>query len=118
MRYIGAKVEIPVVPDAVAVFALAANTAQAADYISNCDYVRVTFVTSAGAAHSGVFNGNSTGALWGSTHTATAGSSAADSIVPADGREFQRGRASTGYSVIAPTSGYCSVEQWGRAGTT
>lgn len=119
MRYIGAKVEVPALPDSVAVFLLAANAAQLADYPTGTDYVRVGFASTGGAALAGVFNGGSGGALWGSSHTATAGSTAADALVPAGvSQTFQRPRSSTGYSVIAPAAGVCHVECWSRAPTS
>lgn len=120
MRYIGPKTELPVVPDSATVFLLAANTAQAVDYPANADYVRVGFTSTAGAVLGGVFNGNSTGAVWGTSQSATVGSSGGQSLLPAGGgnQMFQRVRSSTAFSVITPTSGVCCVEYWTRGGTT
>jgi hypothetical protein len=120
MRFFGPDVTplAPVLPDSVYTINLV-NAAQAADYPSGTDLVRVTFCSTAGAAVAGVFNGNSTGAAWGSSASATAGSSAANSIVPAgQSIVFQRNRSSTGFSVIASSNALCTVECWSRAGTT
>src|SRR5262245_1147703 len=120
MRYFGPRWSprpgTPSVPDSIAVFALAANTGQAADYPSDAAVMRVAFSSSAGAALGGVFNGNSTAAAWASTHTATAGTTAADSLIPAGVGEgwYQRALGSTGYSIVSPTSGYCHIEFWRR----
>ena len=124
MRYFGNKnavpaSRIPVPADAVTVFLLAANTAQSVDWPSRADVCRVAFSTTAGAAIAGVFNGNSTGAVWGTSQTSTIGSSGANAIVPAGESAFyQRVYGSTNFSVITPTSGVCSVEFWTKGGTT
>lgn len=124
MRYFGnrsIREGTPVFTDSVAIFVLAANTAQAMDYPAGTDMMRIAFTSSAGANQlAGVFNGASTGAAWGSSQTATGGSSTANMLVPPAQNEFwaQRPRGSTGFSVIAPTSGYCHVDFWSRAGTT
>ena len=120
MRYVSGKLELPVVPDSVATFLLGANTAQAMDYPSGADFMHVTFCSSLGAVLGGVVNGNSTHAAWGTSQSGTAASSLASMLVPpgvGEGR-FQRPRASTGFSVVSPTSGYCYVAFWSRAGTT
>jgi N-formylglutamate amidohydrolase len=121
MRFI-MKPEFPVFPDQVTVFLLAANTGQSADWPAGADYARVTFASTAGAALAGVFNGGSTRAAWGTSQSATLGSSAGldgNLLVPAGGAiTLQRPRATTGYSVIAPAAGVCHVEYFGRSGST
>ena len=107
----------PVFPDAVTTVLLA-NAAQAADYPSGTDLVRVTFCSTVGAYLCGVFNPASTGAAWGSSASATAGSTVSNVLVGSDGVLFQRPRGSTGYSVIASSNALCTLEFWSRAGTT
>ena len=106
----------PVFPDSVATIAVT-GSAQAGDYPTGTDLVRVSFCSTVGAYLAGVFNPSSTGAAWGTTATGTAGSTTANVIVT-EARIFQRPRSSTGYSVIGSSNGLCTLEFWSRAGTT
>ena len=119
MRFHGPKgtPSAPVLPDSVTTVLLA-NAAQAADYPAGTDLVRVTFMSTAGAYLCGVFNPASTAAAWGSSASATAGSTRANILVSSDGVLFQRPRGSTGYSVVASSNALCTLEFWSRAGTT
>jgi hypothetical protein len=119
MRFWGPKEvpEFPVFPDAVTTV-LVTSAAQAADYPSGTDLVRVTFCSTIGGNLAGVFNPASTGAAWGTSASATAGSTVSNVIVGSDSRMFQRPRASTGYSIVASSNALCTLEFWSRAGTT
>lgn len=123
MRYVGSRLDqIPVLPDTVLSVLLTAATGQAFDYPTGTDVFRVTAgCTAPGGAASVFFNPASTGAVLpttaGTVTTATTGHNIP--ITPgAEGRLFQRPRASTGFSVICGSSLSVSVEFWSRAGTT
>lgn len=123
MRYVGARFDqIPVLPDTVLSLLLTAGTAQAFDYPTGADIVRVTAGTTAAAAAPSVFfNPATTGAVLPTTPSSltTATSHHNIPITPGDGgRIFQRPRGSTGFSVVCGTSLSVCVEVWSRAGTT
>lgn len=119
MRFWGPKAvpEIPVFPDAVTTVVVTSN-AQAADYPTGTDLVRVTFSSTVGGNLNGVFNPASTGAAWGTSASATAGSTVSNIIVGSDSRMFQRPRGSTGYSVVGSSNALCTLEFWSKQGTT
>ena len=119
MRFWGPDVvpEVPVFPDTVTTVVVT-SAAQAADYPTGVDLVRVTFASTVGGNLAGVFNPSSTGAAWGTSASGTAGSSLSNVIVGSDSRTFQRPRTSTGYSVVGSSNAICTLEFWSRAGTT
>lgn len=119
MRFIGTRWDgVPVSPDFVATFLLAANTAQAADYPSNVDFAQFSAATTAGGQLGVTFNAQTTGALL-SSFSGTGGSSQANVIVPAgDHMMMQIPRSATGYSVIAGAAGLVSVAMWTRKAST
>lgn len=119
MRFWGTKAtpNTPVVPDAVTTV-LVTSAAQAADYPSNTDLVRVTFCSTTGGNLAGVFNPESTGAAWGTSASATAGSTVSNIIVNSASKIFQIPRESTGYSIVGSSNAICTLEFWSRVGTT
>jgi hypothetical protein len=119
MRFWGSKQvpEIPVFPDTV-MTVVVTSAAQAADYPTGVDLVRVTFSSTVGGNLAGVFNPSSTGAAWGTSASGTAGSSQSNVMVGSDSRMFQRPRTSTGYSIVASSNALCTLEFWSKAGTT
>lgn len=121
MRFVGSKVEQPVLPDTVLALQLTANSAQAFDYPTACDFVRLiagSTLTSGGPAV--MFNPSSTQATVPTTAGAvTTASSGLNILVPQGvAMVFQRPRSSTGFSLVAPTSAFVSAEFWSRAGAT
>lgn len=123
MRYFGTLgvPSIPVLPDSVLSLLLTAATAQAFDYPTGSDMLRITAgCTAPGGAASVFFNPSSTAAVLPTTAgvitTATSGHNIP--ITPGDSRMFQRPRASTGFALICGTSLSIAVEFWSRAGTT
>lgn len=120
MRFIGSLSPthgVTVPADTVANFLLASNAGQAMDYPTGADFVRIAAATTAGGQLGVVFNAASTGAVWGTSFSATTASSAQNALVPAGAYMFyQVPRLSTGFSLIAGASGYATVEFWGRHG--
>lgn len=122
MRYFGTMEvpPIPAIPDTVLSLLLTANTAQAFDYPTGCDMVRVRPGTTASSQVSVFFNPSSTAAVLPTTAgvvtTATSGHSIPVCI--GDSFMYQRPRASTGFGLICGTSASVSVEFWSRAATT
>lgn len=119
MRFWGTRQvpDIQVVPDAVTTV-LVTSAAQAADYPSNTHLVRVTFCSTTGGNLAGVFNPESTGAAWGTSASATAGSTVSNVIVGSDSKIFQVPGDSTGYSIVGSSNALCTLEFWSRVGTT
>lgn len=128
MRKIGSlqpTANSPVPPDTVVTFALVASTPQAQDWLSSgstvvanaaaagVGLVRVTGVSSAGAAMLITANLMSTAANVPSSSLSSGGSTAANVLI-ASPTFFQIPGGSTGYSVASPTSGYVMVEQWAK----
>ncbi len=112
MKSISARsIDFTVPPDTCNTILLAAATAQAMDYPDDTALVRLTGITTAGAQLNFYVNIQSTAAV-----VPSSGSSA-DSTgvsVPVLGvREFAIAD-STGFGLIAPTSGYVHVECWKR----
>lgn len=99
-------------PDTVTTLLLAAATAQAIDFATGTNLIRLTGMTTGGSQLNFYANLSSTAAaIPSSGTTATTGSTGVS--VPVLGmREFAVG--STGFSAIAPTSGYVHVECWRR----
>ena len=104
---------IPVPPDTHTTILLAAATAQASDFASGTQLIRVTGLSSAGAQYNLYINLASTAAaLPTSGTTATTGSTGVS--VPVLGTRDFAIAGSTGFSVVSPTSGYVHVECWRR----
>ena len=126
MRFFGLRETppAPVLPDTVLGLLLTAATAQAFDWPNATDLVRVTAGSTAQGFGTIFFNPSSTsatvpttGAVF-STGTTASSSLMNIAITQAAPVQFQRPRASTGFSVIAPTSSYVSVECWTKTGST
>lgn len=120
MRNFGANfIQIPVPPDLVAYAALAGATAEAYDYPTGANIIRLSGVTTAAAGFGFAFNPISSAAQWpaaDSTGT-TASSSLLNIIVPAgESRMFQIPGGSTGFSLVSGTSGIVGIEYWKKGG--
>ena len=107
------EVNSPVPPDTVSTLLLAAATAQAIDFAAESQLVRLTGMSSAGAQLNFYANLASTAAAIPSSGTTATTSTTGVSIPVLGTREFAI-PSSTGFSVIAPTSGYIHVECWRR----
>lgn len=102
----------PVAPDTHTTILLAIATAQASDFADDTATIRLTGMTTAGAQLNFYANLQSTAAAVPSSGT-TSNSTAGVSIPVLGSREFNVA-GSTGFSVIAPSSGYVHVECWKR----
>lgn len=122
MRYFGSlhTPPSPSLPDTRLSLLMTANSAQAFDYPSKCDLIRITVGSTVAGFGSIFFEPNSTGAALPTTGGAvtTAGTSGALVITQGEERVYQRPQSSTGFSLISPTSSYVSIEFWSRAGST
>lgn len=105
-------VEVP--PDTVQTYLLAGGTAQAIDFSTGTQMLRLTGLTTANAQLNFFANLNSTGAAVPSTGTSTSSSAINQPVLGV--RSFQIPGASTGYSLIAQTSGYVIAECWKKGG--
>lgn len=115
MRSIGIDpFDYSVAPDTHTTILLAAATAQASDYATDTHIIRVTGMTTAGAQLNFYANLQSTAAAIPSSGTTATTSTTGVSIPVLGTRVFAVGSGSTGFSVIAPTSGYVHVECWKR----
>lgn len=119
MRFWGTKQtpHTPVAPDAVTTVNVT-SAAQAADYPSGAHMVRVTACSTTGTAVCVVFNPLSTGAAWGTSASATAGSSVSNVLVGGEPKMFQITGDTTGYSIVGSSNAICTLEFWSRGGTT
>lgn len=97
-------------PDTVQTIILAAGTAQAIDYSTGTHIVRLTGMTTANAQYNFYFNPTSTGAVIPSSGTST--NSTAINLPILGSRAYQIPISSTGYSLVANTSGYVVAECW------
>ena len=109
----------PAPTDAIAFLVLSAGTAQAVDYPSGTEIVRLSGMTTAGAVLGFVVNINTSGAALGSSVVPSSGVTTATSqqnvICPAGwSLTYQLPGGSTGFSVVAGAAGYVSAEFWGR----
>lgn len=120
MRFWGTKAtpQVPVAPDTVLSLLLTAATAQAFDYPTGCDLVRVTPGSTATGFETIYFNPASTAATVpttaGAVTTASSGLNIAVSL--GDSKMFQIPGGSTGFSLVSVSSLAVSVEFWSRAG--
>jgi hypothetical protein len=118
MRYFGNRQipVAPVIPDVVLSLQLTANSAQAFDYPTGTDLIRVSVGSSVAGQGVAYFNPASTGAVLPTTPmTPTTNTSGHNIPIRAGGpMMWQRPRASTGFSLIAPTSVQACVEFWSR----
>lgn len=103
----------PVPPDTVSTLLLAAATAQAIDFPAETQLVRLTGMGTAGAQLNFYANLQSTAAAIPSSGTTATTGTTGVSVPVLGTREFAI-PSSTGFSVIAPTSGYVHVECWRR----
>ena len=103
----------PVAPDTHTTILLAIATAQASDFATGTATVRLTGMTTAGAQLNFYANLQSTAAAVPSSGTTATTSTTGVSIPILGTREFNVA-GSTGFSVIAPSSGYVHVECWKR----
>jgi hypothetical protein len=122
MRYFGHR-EIPAapaLPDTVLSVLLTAGTAQAFDYPTDTDLVRVTPGSTITGVSNVFFNPSSSGAAVATTAGAATTAAAGLNIIigVGDCRTWQRPRASTGFSLVCVSSLAVSVEFWSRRGTT
>ncbi len=101
-------IEVP--PDTTITLILAANTAQAIDYQDNTHIMRLTGMSTANAQLCFYSNLNSTGAVVPSSGATTASSAINQPVIGT--RVFQIPNDSTGYSLVAQTSGYVVAECW------
>jgi hypothetical protein len=108
----------PVLPDTVLAVQLTASTVQAFDYPTGADFIRISVGSSVAGQGVAYFNPSSTSvALPTTAGTATTASSGLNiPITAGEGRMYQVPGASTGFSLIAPTSVQACVEFWSRAG--
>ncbi len=106
--------QIPLPPDTMANYVLAAGTAQAADWPTDAHLVRFRGATTAGGVYAFAVNMASTQAVWpAATVTPTTNTTGLNTIVPAgDELVYQRHPGSTGFSLIGGSSGIVSVEFW------
>lgn len=121
MRYSGLahpQEQIPVLPDTALALLLTAATAQAWDYPTGTDIIRITAASTLAVPL--VFNPSSTFAAVLTTGGSISSSVGGQNIVisPGDSRMYQRPRGSTGFSLISASSVQVGVEFWSRAGTT
>ena len=119
MRYFGSlrTPAAPVIPDTVLSVQLTAGTAQAFDYPSGADLVRVSMGSSVAGQGVVFFNPSSTGAVLPTTLGAVTTATSGHNIPITQGAPmaWQRPRGSTGFSLIAPSSFQACVEFWSRA---
>jgi hypothetical protein len=106
--------DVPIPSDVQAKFALAAATAQAADWPSGVGIARVTGVTTLGGPLAFYFNDGSTKASSVADAAFTSGTSQSSGLSSyvVGSREFQIPGTSTGFSLAAASSGVVSVECW------
>jgi hypothetical protein len=104
---------IEIQPDFQVRFLMVAGTGQAFDYPSNTKFMRLTGVTTANLPLHFFTQLNSTGAAV-SSGSATAVSTNVHQLVNGD-RMFQVPSPSTGFSVVAQTSGYVVADFWSLA---
>lgn len=120
MRFFGTLEvpQIPVIPDNALQLLLTAATAQAFDYPTGTDLIRVTAGTTFANAGVVSFNPSSTMAAVPTTGGTISSSVGGQNLLISAGqaRMYQRPRASTGFSVISPSSHSIGVEFWSRAG--
>jgi len=105
-------VEVP--PDTVHTMILAGGTAQAIDLTTGTNIMRLTGLTTANAQLNFYANLNSTGASVPSSGATTASTAINQPVLGS--RTFQIPGGSTGYSLIAQTSGYVVAECWKLGG--
>lgn len=122
MRYFGHR-EIPAapsLPDTVLSVLLTAGTAQAFDYPTDTDLVRVTPGSTITGVSNVFFNPSSSAAAVATTAGVATTASAGLNIIigVGDTRTWQRPRASTGFSLVCASSLPVSVEFWSRRGVT
>lgn len=102
----------PLPPDTVNTILLAGAVAQAMDWPSNTHIVELTGITTAGAQLNFYANLFSTAAA-----VPSSGSTSTTGVTfPILGSARFQVPSSTGFSVIAPTSGYVHVSCWRRGG--
>lgn len=108
---------IPLPSDTVQTMLIAASSGQAMDWSSTmAQMVRLSMVSTAGAAVSAYVSLNSTRAAAPSSGTATGttGGSLPSIPIPPEGRVLQIPGGSTGWSVASLSSGYVFAEVWGK----
>lgn len=115
MRAIGTDLQLyEVPPDTVSTLLLGAASAQALDYSSGTQVVRLTGMTTGGAQLNFYANLVSTSAAIPSSGTTATTSTTGVSVPVLGTRTFVLSGGSTQFSAIAPTSGYVHVECWRR----
>ena len=114
MKSISTKsIDFTVPPDTCNTILLAAATAQVMDYPTDTHLVRLTGVTTGGSQLNFYANLQSTAAVVPSTGSSATTGTTGVSIPVLGTREFAVA-SSTGFAVVAPTSGYVHVECWKR----
>lgn len=112
--------EIPGFPDTRLTVLLTAGTAQAFDWPTGTDVVRITVAsTVSGVAGPLFFEPNTTGAAVATTGGAvTTGGSSGGLVISAalPPAVYRRNRSSTGFSIIAGSSYSVGLEFWGLGG--
>lgn len=103
---------VPLPPDTVYTLLIAGSSGQAVDWPTNTQIVRLSGVTTAGAALNFVANLFSTAAAAPSSGLSTSSTSANHPVSGA--LMFQVPASSTGFSVAALSSGYVFAECWRR----
>ena len=120
MRSFAAKFQyIPSFPDTRLALLLTAATAQAFDYPTGTDIIRITIAsTLAGVPGPVSFQLESTGAALPTTGALATTSLTTGGVLMIVGQEriYQRPRGSTGFSLIAGSSLSVGVEFWQRGG--
>lgn len=101
-------IEVP--PDTTVTLVLAAGTAQAIDYVDNTHIVRLTGLSSANSQLCFYANLATTGAAVPTSGATTSSSRMNQPVIGT--RVFQIPNDSTGYSLVAQTSGYVVAECW------
>lgn len=123
MNYMGTRAvaPIPAIPSHRLSLLLTAGTAQAFDYPTAADLLRITVGTTvASIAGLVFFDLTSTGAALPTTGAVvtTANTSGGISVTGNEARMYVRPRSSTGFSLISGSSFPVCIEFWTRTGST
>lgn len=124
MRYFGNRYVVPIIPeppDTIQAILLAANTGQAMDWAgaataaaASAHLVRLTGISTAGLSMNFYASLETTRAAIPTSGQSTVGTSFPMPILGQSSYQIPGG--STGFSVIAPSSGWVIVEMWKKSG--
>ena|SRR5258708_3276053 len=103
-------------PDTVATFALSVNTPIAQDWPAGTNMARLTGLTTLGAALGFYFQDGSTKATFAGSSVFSSGTSVSSQNNSAifGSKDYQIPGGSTGFSLVAGSSGQVTVECWSR----